>query len=146
MICYILFSANGDLVQMGSVPDSAFLPNPTGGQQLVEVDELPDLPPNKKPNLVNGQIEFITIPEPIPQPSNYHVFDEILMQWVLTEAAAVEQVKDTRNKLLLASDWTQLADLSAETKALWEPYRQALRDVTDQPGYPYDVVWPTPPQ
>jgi hypothetical protein len=58
----------------------------------------------------------------------------------------VMTVLTERKAKLVASDWTQLADIPAETKALWEPYRQALRDVTDQPGYPYDIVWPTPPQ
>ena len=146
MINYILFSKSGDLVQMGSMSDRTFLPTPTGDQQLIEVDGLPELPPNQKPKLVNGQIEIITIPDPIPSPSNYHVFDETLMQWVLTEAAAVQQVKDMRNKLLLESDWTQMPDVPLATKTQWAEYRQQLRDITLQAGYPYSVTWPIPPQ
>jgi hypothetical protein len=30
--------------------------------------------------------------------------------------------------------------------AQWQTYRQALRDVPTQSGYPVNVVWPTPPQ
>jgi hypothetical protein len=52
-----------------------------------------------------------------------------------------------RDRLLLASDWTQLLDspLSAEVKAAWATYRQALRDVTAQQGFPADVTWPEHP-
>lgn len=52
-----------------------------------------------------------------------------------------------RQKLLTASDWTQLADvpLTTEQKASWAVYRQSLRDITEQTGFPSEVVWPTAP-
>lgn len=55
--------------------------------------------------------------------------------------------KIERDELLLKSDWTQLpsSTLSPEKKAAWETYRQALRDITKQKGYPYEVLWPTKP-
>lgn len=53
-----------------------------------------------------------------------------------------------RNQLLKASDWTQLADapFTSEQRQLWTTYRQALRDLPSQTGYPRSIVWPTPPQ
>lgn len=54
-------------------------------------------------------------------------------------------VLQKRQALLLASDWTQLPDVPLETKAAWATYRQALRDITDQPGYPQNVIWPVAP-
>jgi hypothetical protein len=51
-----------------------------------------------------------------------------------------------RQDLLQASDWTQLPDVSIDTKSAWAAYRQELRDITDQPGFPDNIVWPTPPQ
>lgn len=59
-----------------------------------------------------------------------------------------EQIRGQRNVLLMRSDWTQVADapLTAEQKAAWSTYRQALRDVTEQAGFPASVVWPTAPQ
>jgi hypothetical protein len=81
-----------------------------------------------------------------PKPDGAYYFDYATKQWVQDQSAQENTVKAQRNQLLQQSDWTQLADIPAETKALWEPYRQALRDITDQPGYPYDIVWPTPPQ
>jgi hypothetical protein len=52
-----------------------------------------------------------------------------------------------RNYELQQSDWTQLTDvpLSAEQKAQWVNYRQLLRDVPQQPGFPDTVIWPTAP-
>lgn len=58
-----------------------------------------------------------------------------------------EELRARRDALLVASDWTQLPDapLAAERRAAWQSYRQALRDVPQQPGFPGDVVWPTAP-
>jgi hypothetical protein len=55
-----------------------------------------------------------------------------------------EVVVAQRNALLANSDWTQLADvpLTAEMKAQWATYRQALRDITDQSGFPDQINWP----
>jgi hypothetical protein len=59
-------------------------------------------------------------------------------------------VRDQRNNLLAESDWTDTASaptrLGQELYDQWQTYRQALRDVTAQPGYPFNIVWPTPPQ
>lgn len=55
-----------------------------------------------------------------------------------------EQVRAQRNSLLSASDWTQVADAPVDQTA-WAAYRQALRDVPDQEGFPANVVWPVPP-
>jgi hypothetical protein len=56
-----------------------------------------------------------------------------------------EQVRDMRNQLLLQSDWTQLPDVPIETKSAWEIYRQQLRDITNQSGFPYEVQFPEMP-
>jgi len=53
-------------------------------------------------------------------------------------------VRAERNTLLAACDWTQLADAPVDKEA-WATYRQALRDITDQPGFPSEVMWPTQP-
>ncbi len=56
--------------------------------------------------------------------------------------------KITRNDLLYRSDWTQIANnpLTPELQQQWAVYRQQLRDITGQSGYPFNIVWPTPPQ
>jgi hypothetical protein len=54
-------------------------------------------------------------------------------------------VRSERNAKLSACDWTQLPDAPVNKDA-WAEYRQNLRDVTQQAGFPWNVVWPQPPQ
>jgi len=55
-----------------------------------------------------------------------------------------EKVRFLRNKKLADSDWTQVADAPVD-KTVWASYRQALRDITNQEGFPVNVLWPTEP-
>jgi len=55
------------------------------------------------------------------------------------------EVRTTRNEKLAESDWTQIADSTAD-KTVWATYRQALRDITSQDGFPWAVIWPTQPE
>lgn len=54
-------------------------------------------------------------------------------------------IRTSRNNLLSKSDWTQVADAPVDQTA-WANYRQALRDVTAQSGFPWEVIWPTQPE
>ena len=80
--------------------------------------------------LVNGvwQQEYTAIP-----------LSEEELQRVATEAAW--QVRRDRDLKLTASDWTQVADAPVDKDA-WATYRQALRDITTQDGFPYNIEWP----
>jgi hypothetical protein len=55
--------------------------------------------------------------------------------------------RDSRNQLLSTSDWTQFNDspLSEADKESWATYRNALRDVPAQAGFPWDIDWPELP-
>lgn len=61
-----------------------------------------------------------------------------------------QKVRDYRDNLLNACDikhcnpekWTAMSD---DEKLSWATYKQALRDVTAQQGFPYSVIWPTIP-
>lgn len=63
-----------------------------------------------------------------------------------TSGAAVE-AKRRRGELLVGSDWTTGNDspLSAAKQDEWKIYRQALRDITAQSGFPDVISWPTQP-
>jgi hypothetical protein len=54
------------------------------------------------------------------------------------------QIRSQRNQLLTASDWTQVLDAPIDRTA-WAAYRQALRDITSQEGFPASVQWPNDP-
>ena len=60
---------------------------------------------------------------------------------VPTEAEA----RAERNARLAATDWTQLPDAPVADHEAWAAYRQALRDVPEQPGFPAQIEWPTAP-
>ena len=55
-----------------------------------------------------------------------------------------EQIRQHRNKLLIACDWTQGADVPSTIKDPWATYRTALRDITTV-ATTAEVVWPTKP-
>jgi hypothetical protein len=78
-----------------------------------------------------------------------YVFDGAQVTRVFTVEAIPDdevagQVRAERNALLAASDWTQLADSTAD-KTAWATYRQALRDITAQAGFPWTIDWPAQP-
>lgn len=60
------------------------------------------------------------------------------------DAALAARVRAERDSLLVASDWTQIADAPVDQVA-WATYRQALRDITKQTTFPNEVVWPAKP-
>jgi hypothetical protein len=66
-------------------------------------------------------------------------------QTPIDEAAVARDARAERARRLQACDWTQLPDVPAGTREAWAKYRQALRDVTGQPGFPHAINWPTPP-
>ena len=60
---------------------------------------------------------------------------------LLSEEQAGQRVRNHRDSLLRRTDWTALSDNTMTTEMV--AYRQALRDVTTQEGFPYSVIWPT---
>lgn len=50
-----------------------------------------------------------------------------------------------RDQLLAEYDWTQVADAPVD-QAAWANYRQALRDITTQEGFPENIIWPKQPE
>ena len=73
--------------------------------------------------------------------------------WNVTEKSADEitayndsvarQVRAERDQLLAATDWRASSDLTLSAE--WAAYRQSLRDVPGQSGFPHSVTWPTEP-
>lgn len=61
-----------------------------------------------------------------------------------TIGPSARNVREQRDALLVASDWTQLPDAPVDADA-WASYRQALRDLPDQGGFPSSVNWPEEP-
>ena len=61
------------------------------------------------------------------------------------DADAAANVRSQRDKKLAECDWTQTNDSPLKAESTWTTYRQALRDVPTQAGFPHNVTWPTKP-
>ena len=72
------------------------------------------------------------------------VVDKTQEELLADKLAKSSEIRTQRNKLLSDTDWTQLAD-SPVNKPLWATYRQALRDITLQTGFPFTVDFPVAP-
>ena len=62
------------------------------------------------------------------------------------DAEQAKSVRDDRNRRIAESDWTQGKDIADNISTAWATYRQALRDVPAQAGFPWTVEWPTKPE
>ena len=62
----------------------------------------------------------------------------------MKDAEQAANVRRSRTEKLKDCDWTQIADSTAD-KAVWATYRQALRDITAQAGFPWTITWPDAP-
>jgi hypothetical protein len=60
------------------------------------------------------------------------------------DAEQATNVRNQRTEKLNDCDWTQIADSTAD-KTAWATYRQALRDVPSQAGFPWTITWPESP-
>ena len=129
---FIAYKANGQITKTGICQDETFAlqgdyvmeGTANDATQYIKNGQLVDMPP--KPN---GEFEFDYKTETW-EPN-------VQMQWAM--------VKSQRNQLLAASDWTQLPDVPLATKEAWATYRQALRDITNQPD-PFTIQWPAQPE
>lgn len=72
-------------------------------------------------------VETIPVVEPDPEPE---------------PLSPAQTVRAKRNQLLVESDSMALADRITDD---WRTYRQSLRDVPAQAGFPDNITWPTEP-
>jgi len=77
--------------------------------------------------------------------------------WVVTDASAQEiaqrtedqasNVRSSRDQKLVESDWVVIKSMETDVPELdaWKSYRQALRNIPQQSGFPWNVNWPENP-
>ena len=98
-------------------------------------DKTSRLEQSTQPSLVNGQW---------------------VLPWVVVQKTAEElqveadnqsrSVRSQRNSKLASSDWTQGKDIPDSVSQPWAAYRQALRDLPTQVGFPWNIQWPNKPE
>jgi hypothetical protein len=129
-----------------------------------------DNPNTSFPKQVRGEtmIEYGMVPvTQLPEPEHNPLTHEVVYgplpvnrdgAWVLVPAVVeltpeiaaarhnseVDRIRLMRNELLAETDWAALSDVTITPEMA--AYRQALRDITSQPGFPHDVSWPTKPE
>jgi hypothetical protein len=79
------------------------------------------------------------------KPSGLHDWIDGAWRPIAPPPPSGDEVRAERARRLSESDWTQLPDAPPALRAAWAAYRQALRDVPQQPGFPVNVTWPSPP-
>lgn len=121
---WVNFDKNIILMQADGYLPVVVIEEPTAEKPIVKYRE------------VNGQIEQYAEAAPVPAVPEP------------TSEQQEMQIRAQRNSLLTLCDWTQLPDapLTAEQKQAWAEYRQALRDVPEQAGFPENVAWPLVPE
>ena len=77
--------------------------------------------------------------------TKYSVADMDAEAIAAKDAEQAKSLRQQRGEKLKDSDWTQVADAPVD-KAAWAVYRQALRDVSGQEGFPWTITWPTQPE
>lgn len=73
----------------------------------------------------------------------WEILDKTEEEILAYDNRVITFVRNERDSMLAATDWRALTDTTLSTE--WATYRQALRDITSQEGFPYNITWPTPP-
>jgi hypothetical protein len=89
------------------------------------------------------------IPVTMPtKPEGTYRFNYSTKTWDLNLEQARQDALYKREQLLQESDWTDTVSAQIRLGSMyqvWQTYRQALRDITTQSGYPVTITWPTKP-
>lgn len=135
---FIRHSIDGRILSINSCLDDDLIKQPGYPSEIMEIPF--DLEIDLKSHFV---CEGVVTKLPKCPSENYD-FDLASRTWVPNTIKEWDYVRSKRQELLMSTDWTQLPDVPLETKTAWATYRQALRDVTEQPD-PFNIVWPEKP-
>lgn len=127
----------GQILRTGYIPEGDISSQVGEGEAVLPLSSMPG-----QDWVVGGRVV------PLPnKPLGDYIFDYNTAQWVPDLKKASYDAIQKRNKLLYESDWTQIPNspLTPEQVEQWAVYRQALRDVPQQEGYPMNIIWPVAP-
>ena len=132
MSFYTVIDANNNIVLSRVTEDPNFNP---GEDRRLLLDETPDYDKEK---------EYVIRLNPVPAGSNVIVYQVVEYD----DSHFIQEIEVQRQALLAQTDWTQLPDVSMleEKKQEYIVYRQSLRDINEQTGYPKNVIWPVRPE
>ena len=139
MISFYIYLPTGEITQTGFCPDDQFEFQVVPAPAQIAVGEATL---GKQYRADNG-----TLVDMPAKPGDTYTFNYETKAWEPDPSWAQVVVLTKRLQLLQESDWTQIPNgpLTSAQQTAWATYRQELRDITSQSGYPTNVVWPTPP-
>lgn len=148
---YVVYSLiDGEIIRSGVCSEIDFLLQKQNNEEVLE-----GLADSTNAYVAKGKIVFYT-KEQKQEKQNKPFYDcqwsNETFKWIDKRSSQQKyneydlSAKMYRNELLNECDWTQLSDVNLPNKQSWIIYRQALRDITKQSGYPENIIWPTKPE
>ena len=135
---FVVFRPNGEVARFGYCSEETFDLQAGEGEAILEAEFTGDQ------YVENGAL--VSMPS---RPSSDYIFNHDTKAWVLDLMAATNRAIAFRNELLREGPdrinplwWASMTEAQQQA---WLDYRQLLLDVTDQPGFPTDIVWPVKP-
>ena len=104
---------------------------------------LQSLAPGAEWVLRGDELEWLSTD--IEQPTDAEIEAEVAR---LQEEQPAKEARAKRDRLLTESDWVTIraTDTGDPVPTEWLDYRQSLRDITEQTGFPDNVEWPQEPE
>lgn len=137
---YTIYKNNGEIIHTGTTQNIEDVNKLLGVGLSVIWEEA------KEDQYVDSGV-FVNLPE---KPNDGYVFDYVTKTWVIDLIGLDKKAKTLRNYLLaegpdrISPIWW--SSMTPEQQQVWTDYRQALLDITTQPTYPQDILWPTKPE
>lgn len=136
---FVIYETNGRVTRHGYCLDETFELQAGEGELILEAEYTG-----------NQYVEDGALVAMPPQPSLDHVFNYSTKAWELDVALVTSNAYAIRNQLLregpdrISPIWW--ASMTPTEQQAWLDYRQALLDVSNQPGFPTSITWPTKPE
>lgn len=146
---YIIYDEEGNIIGTCNIPESVF-PQRFNEDSLVIQHDDADC---NSHYIIDGVVHKYTQNEidtrgNVPFGHKWNVSSKSITQVLSNEEIAITLAQQARNKrgyLLTQTDWTQTVDQVESRRLAFQEYRQSLRDITIQSGFPQDIVWPIKP-
>lgn len=140
MTHFIVYDELGKILRTGDCAEADFEYQAQPGEFVLE-----GLASCNTHYVVNGEVVSLPV-----KPSTNHAFNYTTSEWELDVTQATRRALKERDRLLANGPdrinpiWW--GSMTPAQQSAWESYRQALLDITNQPGYPMTIDWPNKPE
>lgn len=136
---FTVYDSSGKILRSGSCPEYDYENQNLPGELILE-----GLSDAATQYVDNGII--VDMPE---RPSDDYDFDYVSKSWIYNEQLASKKARGHRNYLLVTEvdsiNAIRWLAMNQQEQEQWTKYRQDLLDITTQPNFPHDIIWPIKP-